>query len=106
MTTVTRGFRSSTVTLIRLQDDRDVPWPTFRSAPSMHPDIAVAVIHYESPDTLKMTVQAVLDQSLKPKGVLVVDNASRDGSGRELESCFAGHPSVDLILSTENRGYA
>lgn len=42
--------------------------------------LTVAILNYNGADTLRESIQSVLDQTLKPDRFVVIDNASTDGS--------------------------
>lgn len=71
-------------------------------------DISVVILHYNG---FAMT-QAYID-NLKQQNwggishhFLIVDNASPDGSGKQLEEAYAGDPDTVILLSDNNLGFA
>ncbi len=66
------------------------------------PRVAVVVVSYNTRDLLRQCLQSVTTAEL-PTQVVVVDNASRDGSAEMVRREF---PHVDLIVNRENRGFA
>lgn len=64
------------------------------------------ILHYQSFDeTASETMHIINDLSGK-KRVVIVDNASPNGSGKKLEELFLNNKNVDVILSNNNTGYA
>jgi GT2 family glycosyltransferase len=63
--------------------------------------ISVVIVNYNGAAHLEHSLDAVFAQSVKADEVLLVDNASTDGS--ELEACER-HPSVRLIRLEKNDG--
>jgi rhamnopyranosyl-N-acetylglucosaminyl-diphospho-decaprenol beta-1,3/1,4-galactofuranosyltransferase len=68
------------------------------------PGRAVAVVvSYERRDLLLTSLRAVIGQSRSPHAVVVVDNASTDGSAQVVAEAF---PDVDLVALPRNTGGA
>jgi hypothetical protein len=65
--------------------------------------ISVVVVNYNSGAFLKDCVQSVLGQA---DGVIIVDNASTDGSLDQLTACFENEPRLKIIRNKANRGFA
>lgn len=64
------------------------------------------ILHYQSFDeTASETMHIINDLSGKNR-VVIVDNASPNGSGKKLEELFLNNKNVDVILSNNNTGYA
>lgn len=69
----------------------------------MRPDYAVVVLYYRAGRQLRRTIAAVLDQSVRPIQVIVVDNASDDGVAVDVTATI---PQTTLITLGTNRGYS
>ncbi len=72
----------------------------------LHPDtsaISVIITNYNGLKFLADCIDSVLSQTLKPAEVLVVDNASTDGSREFLRKQY---PGVKLVEMGENAGFA
>lgn len=65
--------------------------------------VAVVIVNANAGALLERTLQAVARQTLSPRRVIVVDNASADGS---VDALPERHPEVELIQLTENAGFA
>ena len=65
--------------------------------------IAVIVVNWNAGDYLKNCLLSLKAQTLKPTRVIVVDNASSDGSIQGLEEEFKGYEIIEL---EENMGFA
>lgn len=65
-------------------------------------NVAAVIVTYSRPDELKLVVQSLLSQSVAPKHILVIDNASPRPAREVLES----YPTVEVIRSEENTGGA
>jgi GT2 family glycosyltransferase len=64
------------------------------------------VVHYSSWPGVTVTIDAVLAQSLPPDRVVVVDNASPDGSGDMIAEHYRANPHVEVLVAPTNEGYA
>lgn len=69
----------------------------------MNPLVTINILSYNRKDELRNTLQKVYEQSYKNIEVIVVDNASTDGSSEMVKSEF---PDVILIKLDENIGIA
>ena len=65
--------------------------------------IAVVVVNWNTGDYLKKCLQCLKAQTLNPTRVIVVDNASTDGSAEGLEE---GFEEFEIIRLKENTGFA
>ena len=65
--------------------------------------VAVVVVNHNAGFLLVDCIRSVIDQAER---VVVVDNASRDGSMALLASHFPDHPRLQLIFSDTNLGFA
>jgi GT2 family glycosyltransferase len=67
----------------------------------MSESVVAVVVTYNRKDLLRECLEAVTSQSRAPESVLVVDNASTDGTREMLEQEF---PSVELLALPVNEG--
>lgn len=67
------------------------------------PSIAVIVVSANSCAEIERCLEALQHQTLRPRRVLVVDNASTDGSPEAIASRF---PAVELLRLEQNVGFA
>jgi GT2 family glycosyltransferase len=65
--------------------------------------VAVVIVNANAGALLERTLRALGRQTLAPRRVLVVDNASADGS---VDGLTVRHPGVELIRLPENAGFA
>ena len=63
--------------------------------------IAVVVVNWNAGNYLKKCLQCLKAQTLKPIRVIVVDNASTDGSVEGLEEEFKGFEIIRLKKNTK-----
>ncbi len=66
-------------------------------------DVTVIIVNYNSGDDLDRCLKALWIQTVRPRQVLLVDNASHDGSADRMEDLY---PWLQVIRCTENRGFA
>lgn len=66
-------------------------------------DVSVVIVNWNTRDLLRDCIASVIAQTRRSCEVIVVDNASADGSA---EMCGQEFPSVTLIRNTTNRGFA
>ena len=67
------------------------------------PSIAAVVLNYRRPQETAASVKALVQSSLPPASIVVVDNDSRDGSAAWLRKAL---PQVEMVESAKNLGYA
>lgn len=65
--------------------------------------VAAVIVNYNGGLLLGQCLQALEAQTLPPHRIIVVDNASSDGS---VESIIAKHSTVQVLRCTENLGFA
>jgi len=81
--------------------------PSSDPAPGSAPLVSVVVVNYNGADALGRCLEALAaDADDGSTEVLVVDNASSDGSYAVAETAAARHDSIRLLRSPTNRGYA
>lgn len=67
--------------------------------------IAFVILHYRAIEGTVKCVESI--QALKgEKHIVIVDSASPDGTGAQLQARYAGAPGVTVLLAQENLGYA
>ena len=65
--------------------------------------ISVVIVNYNGGDYLLQCLDALKNQAYQPDDILVIDNASSDGSA---DRALKGHPQVRLYSMNENIGFA
>ncbi len=70
------------------------------------PDISVIVPTYDAVATIRAAIASIDAQSLRPREIVVVDDASRDGTPALLREAFGARPDVRLLLRERNGGPA
>ncbi|HEX2033887.1 MAG TPA: glycosyltransferase family 2 protein [Chloroflexota bacterium] len=76
---------------------------------NVDPLLSVVMVTWNGLHHLRRSLPALLGQSLPPEAsfeILVVDNASTDGSRRYLEELAAREPRVRLLVNARNEGFA
>lgn len=67
--------------------------------------ITVYITSYNQKELLKQAIESVLNQTLKPFEIIIVDDASVDGSAELIKMYAEKHPNlVRYILNEENKG--
>lgn len=73
----------------------------------VHPRISIIIVSWNTRDLLSQCIQSVIDGLGKfPYEIIVVDNASSDGSAEMIKNTFAGDPHIHLIQNRTNVGFA
>lgn len=67
------------------------------------PDLTIVVVSYETRALLRQCLQRLSRPTALQQQIIVVDNASRDGSADMVEREF---PDVELVRNSDNRGFA
>ena len=67
------------------------------------PRVSIIIVSWNTRDILRDCLASVAAQTTAPHEVIVIDNASRDGSA---EMVAAEFPDAVLIANTDNRGFA
>ena len=81
---------------------------TTNSAGAAEPAISIIVISYNTRDMTVACLRSIYDQTESPFEVVVVDNASTDGSVDAIRTEFPAdrHPNLKLVAETTNHGFA
>lgn len=74
-----------------------------RQTPGAIPDVSVIIVNWNTCDLLRGCLSSIAAETRAPHEVIVVDNASRDGSADMVREEF---PNAVLIDNAENRGFA
>ncbi|MGJ5620532.1 glycosyltransferase family 2 protein [Sulfitobacter sp. MF3-043] len=65
--------------------------------------VSIVIVNWNTRNILRDCLDSIANQTTLPHEVIVVDNASTDGSTEMVRQEF---PDVELIANTENRGFA
>jgi glycosyltransferase involved in cell wall biosynthesis len=68
--------------------------------------ITIGVTCFNAVDTIVRTLESAVTQDWENKEIIVVDDASNDGSYQLLQRWVAKHPDTKLIRHSKNQGYA
>ena len=77
--------------------------PVAADAPCPAPVVSVLIISYNTRPMTLACLQSLREQTALPHQVIVVDNASRDGSAAAMAAAF---PEVELVARPDNLGFA
>ena len=70
------------------------------------PSVSVVIVNYNGSDLLRQCLCTLLDTDYPNYEIVVVDNASTDGSLDEFEQSFGLNPRIKLVENRENLGHA
>ncbi|HEX7705814.1 MAG TPA: glycosyltransferase [Thermoanaerobaculia bacterium] len=74
---------------------------------SVHPSLSVVIVTWNNLDYTRLCLESVFRNTLEPRlEVIVVDNASEDGTRGYLAGLSAIHPELRTIFSDTNAGFA
>ena len=65
----------------------------------------VIIVNYNAGDALSRCVESVLAQGV-PVRLAIIDNHSSDGSADTVASLHVGHEDVNVVLNSDNKGFA
>lgn len=69
--------------------------------------MAYVILHYNSIDETRACIRSIQNTTAFPdSAVIVVDNASANGTGRILAEEYASVPGIEVILNDENAGFS
>jgi GT2 family glycosyltransferase len=88
---------------LALPREQPLPWPAGATRVAR---VSVVIVSYNSERTLRECVASVLATLGPADEVMVVDNASRDGTPRLLAQLAETDPRVRVLLSPENVGFS
>lgn len=69
------------------------------------PLITIGITCYNASETIRRSVESALGQRWPRKEIIIVDDASRDGSWAVLEELRSSHPELKIIRHGVNQGY-
>lgn len=72
---------------------------------SHHPHVAAVVVTFNRLDKLRTGIAAIRASEVRPQTIVIVDNASTDGTGEYVAS-IAADEDIDLLSLSENTGGA
>ena len=70
------------------------------------PSVSAVIVSYNTADLIVDAIESLLDQDCPPVEVIVVDNASSDGSVEQLRHRYANRSDVRVLSSPGNVGFA
>ncbi len=74
---------------------------------STKPDASIVILTYNNLDITRACLESIFAKTNDPTfEVVIVDNASQDGTVQFLKEFEASHPQVRLILNEQNEGFA
>src|SRR5262245_32087516 len=70
------------------------------------PLVTIGITCFNAADTIGRAIASALSQDWPNKEILIVDDASTDGSEKELQEIARLHPEIRVIRHETNNGYA
>ena len=67
--------------------------------------ITAVVINFNAGQSLQRCIQSLVKSSFQP-GILVIDNASSDGSAEHLRNLYGNHAGIEILSNPRNIGFA
>lgn len=67
--------------------------------------VATIIVNYNAGETLQQCVTALLESTVATK-VILIDNASSDGSAEQLHTLYGNQQDVEFLFNTTNPGFA
>jgi glycosyltransferase involved in cell wall biosynthesis len=69
------------------------------------PSVTIGITCYNASETIRRSVESALGQHWPNKEIIIVDDASQDGSWAVLEQLRVSHPEIRIVRHEVNRGY-
>ncbi len=69
----------------------------------VEPDVSIVIVNWNAKDFLRNCIRSIIRETEKPHEIIIVDNASGDGTVQMVETEF---PDVALIANNNNLGFA
>jgi len=80
--------------------------PTGNAVPETAPKASIIVLTYNGIEDTELCLESIVAHTHVAHELIVVDNASSDGTPDYLRAFAAEHPNVRLVLNDENLGFA
>ena len=68
--------------------------------------ICFVILHYQAIEETHKCIETILDNVKEAHKIIIVDNASPNGTGKKLKDEYAENKDIDVILSPQNLGFA
>ena len=74
---------------------------------NLFPKVSLIILTYNNLDYTRQCLESIFDKTFYPNyEIVIVDNASTDGTPDYLRSVASAHANVRLVLNDENRGFS
>lgn len=93
---------SETVAFAGLEQ-REIPYSGNSEKMNYHPLVTVVVVNYNGRHFIRECLASITNQTYAPLEVILVDNASSDGSVEFVRALF---PGIHIVQNNENRGFS
>lgn len=68
--------------------------------------LSYVILHYQAIEVTKSSINSVVENTTDLCRIVIVDNASPNGTGKELSDFYKDNEKIKVILSGENLGFA
>lgn len=72
----------------------------------LHPNVSIVIVTYNNLELTKLCLQSIFLNTNTPFEVIVVDNASSDGTPEYLQEISTYNENIRVILNSKNTGFA
>jgi GT2 family glycosyltransferase len=86
----------------------DMPYPqVWQALQNLFPLTSIIILTYNNLDYTRQCLESISAKTVYPNyEIVIVDNASSDGTVDYLQTYATSHPNVQLVLNKENRGFS
>jgi len=70
------------------------------------PYVSIVIVNFNGRELLRQCLRTLLDTDYPNYEIVVVDNASTDGSSTEIKESFGSDPRITIVENSENAGHA
>jgi GT2 family glycosyltransferase len=67
--------------------------------------VSYIIINWNSKNDLSPCIKSILNQTIKPDEIIIIDNNSTDGSVMLLQQLKKSYPRINIIFNSNNNGY-
>lgn len=96
-------MRGACCTAAKVVNAREAGTAGYLAPPMQRPQVSIIIVSYNTCSVLRACLGSIRAHAGMPCSVIVVDNASADGSGAMVKAEF---PEVNLIAQSENLGFS
>ena len=68
------------------------------------PKTSVIITTFNDAEYLKRSIPSVINQTSKPKEIIIIDDGSSDNQAKEIVDSFHNHPDISIIYKKKKNG--